>query len=107
MFSLESPYRSDPNEYTQHTTINLKQLITQNYPKYNTVCCFGIFFCQGLKNEIEIAMVNEPSVFKPLKFYCSSLIWVQERTSEPGLKLLSVLVTRISHQKDQGPVVQN
>ena len=28
------------------------------------------FFSKGLKNEFEIAMVNEPSVFEPLKFYC-------------------------------------
>ena len=27
---------------------------------------------KGLKNEFETAMVNEPSVFKPLKFYCIS-----------------------------------
>ena len=27
-------------------------------------------FCWGLKNEFEIAMVNEPSVLEPLKFYC-------------------------------------
>ena len=24
-----------------------------------------------LKNEVEIAVVNEPSAFEPLKFYCS------------------------------------
>ena len=24
----------------------------------------------GLENEIELAVVNEPSVFEPLKFYC-------------------------------------
>ena len=29
------------------------------------------FFSKGLKNEFEKAMVNEPSVFEPLKFYCS------------------------------------
>ena len=28
-------------------------------------------FCWGLKNEIEKAVVNEPSVFEPLKFYCN------------------------------------
>ena len=28
------------------------------------------FFSKGLKNEFETAMVNEPSVFEPLKFYC-------------------------------------
>ena len=29
------------------------------------------FFSQGLKQEFETAMVNKPSVFEPLKFYCS------------------------------------
>ena len=28
------------------------------------------FFSKGLKNEFETAVVNEPSVFEPLKFYC-------------------------------------
>ena len=27
----------------------------------------------GLKNEFETAMVDEPSVFEPLKFYCISI----------------------------------
>ena len=27
-------------------------------------------FSKGLNNEFETAMVNEPSVFEPLKFYC-------------------------------------
>ena len=30
----------------------------------------GMGFSKGLKNEFETAMVNEPSVFEPLKFYC-------------------------------------
>ena len=47
--------------------------ITLNYPKYN-VCSYGIFFSKGLKKEFEIAVVNEPSVFEPLKFYCSLLL---------------------------------
>ena len=29
-------------------------------------------FSWGLKNEFETAMVNESSVFEPLKFYCSN-----------------------------------
>ena len=29
------------------------------------------FFSYGPKNEFEPAVVNEPSVFEPLKFYCS------------------------------------
>ena len=28
-------------------------------------------FPKGLKNEFETAVVNEPSVFEPLKFYCT------------------------------------
>ena len=28
------------------------------------------FFSKGLKNEFEIAVVNEPSVFESLKVYC-------------------------------------
>ena len=62
MFSLESPHRGDSNKNTQHTIFN----ITKNHPK----------FSKGLKKEFGIAMVNEPSVFGPLKIYCilSSLL---------------------------------
>ena len=42
------------------------------------------FFCQGLKNEFETAVVNESSVFEPLKFYC---IW------KPASDILSILQT--------------
>ena len=28
---------------------------------------------KGLKNEFETAVVNEPSVFEPLKFYCKQI----------------------------------
>ena len=31
-------------------------------------------FSKGLKNEFETAVVNEPSVFEPLKFYCMHYI---------------------------------
>ena len=36
------------------------------------ICSYGFFFLKGLKNEFERAVVNEPSVLEPLKFYC---IW--------------------------------
>ena len=39
---------------------------TLNYPKSAAKGSFS----KGLKSEFEIAMVNEPSVFEPLKFYC-------------------------------------
>ena len=45
-----------------------KKKITRNYPKYNNVCIYGISFYKGPKNEFEISVVNEPSVFEPLKF---------------------------------------
>ena len=55
MFSLESLYRGDANEYTNNTIFNMKKKITLNYPKYNNVCSFRIF-SYGLKNEFEIAV---------------------------------------------------
>ena len=66
MCSLESPHRGDSNEYTQYTILNTKEKITQNYPKSAVLG----FFSKGLNNEFETGMVNEPSVFEPLKFYC-------------------------------------
>ena len=40
----------------------------ENHTKLYQICSQGIF-SQGLKNEFETAVVNEPSVFEPLKFY--------------------------------------
>ena len=48
--------------------INRKKKITGNHPKYNNVKAMG-YFCWGLENKFEIAMVKEPSVFAPQKFY--------------------------------------
>ena len=45
---------------------NMKKKKTLNYPKS---AAMGIF-SKGLKKEFETAVVNEPSVFEPLKFYC-------------------------------------
>ena len=66
MFTLESPHRGDSNEYTQFTIFNMKKKNTLDYPKSAAMGSFS----KGLKNEFERAMVNEPSVFAPLKFYC-------------------------------------
>ena len=52
------------------STHNIRFLIskiTLNYPK-----SAASDFFQRLKNEFEAAEVNEPSVFEPLKFYCTS-----------------------------------
>ena len=66
MFSLESPHRGDSNEYTQYTIFNMNKKDTINYLKSAAM----FFFPRGLKNEFKTAVVNEPSVFEPLKFYC-------------------------------------
>ena len=68
MFSLESPHGGDSNEYTKYTIFYIKKKITLNYPKSAAMK----FFSKGLKNEFETAVVNQPSVFESLKFYC---IW--------------------------------
>ena len=68
MFSLESPHRGDSNEYTQYNIFNMKK---EKHPKSSQIRSFGIF-SKGLKSEFETAMVNEPSVFEPMKFYCIS-----------------------------------
>ena len=63
VFSLESLHPGDSKEYTQYTIFNIKEKINLDIPSY------GIF-SKGLKNEFETAMVNEPSVFEPLKVHC-------------------------------------
>ena len=67
VFSLESPHRGDSNEYTQHIILNSKQkespLIILSLPLGD--------FSKGLENEFETAVVDEPSVLEPLKFYCN------------------------------------
>ena len=47
-----------------HFQFNKK--ITLNYPKSAVMRCFP----KGLEREFETAVVNEPSVFESLKFYC-------------------------------------
>ena len=67
VFSLESPHRYNSYMHTQYTIFNIKKKFTLNYPKS---VAMG-FFSKGLKNEFEIAVVNEPSVFEPLRVYCT------------------------------------
>ena len=74
MLLLESPHRGDSNEYTQYTIFNIKKKITQNYPKSASI---GVR-SKGLKNEFETAVLNEPSVFELLEFYCTMIIAISE-----------------------------
>ena len=75
VFTLESPHRGDSNEYIQYIIFNMNKKNTLNYPKS---AAMG-FFSKGLKNEFETAVVNEPSVFEPLKFYCTCNIFADIR----------------------------
>ena len=63
VLSIESPHQGDSNEYTQYTIFNIKK---EYHPKLSKIYSFGIFSM----NEFETTMVNEPSVFEPLKVYC-------------------------------------
>ena len=76
MFSLESPQGGDSNEYTQYTISQYKK---ENHPKLSQICNYGIC-SKGPKNEFETAVVNEPSVFEPLTFYCTWMKYVYKVT---------------------------
>ena len=66
MFTLESPRQGDSKEYTKYTIFNIKE---ENHSKLFQIFSYGTF-SKGLNYEFETAVVNEPSVFEPLKFYC-------------------------------------
>ena len=61
VFSLESHHHGDSKEYTQYTLSIYKMKIILNLQPSD--------FFKGVKNEFETAMVNDPSVFDPLKVY--------------------------------------
>ena len=73
MFSLESPRRGNSNDYSQYTIFSMKKKNTINYPKSAATG----FFSKGLKNEFETAVVNQPSMLEPLKFYCNGIRHIQ------------------------------
>ena len=64
MFSLESPH-----------------------PKLSQICNYGIC-SKGPKNEFETAVVNEPSVFEPLQFYCTG-------EKDPLVRYLELLLVNL------------
>ena len=92
MFSLESPHRGDSNENTKYTIFNVKQ---ENYLKLSQICSYGSFSA-GLKNEFETTVVNKPSVFEPLKFYCSNLGLSEPKKKSNFLIFLYLYAFKIS-----------
>ena len=67
MSSLELPQPGDSNEYIEYTISQYKKENHQIIPNLH----LWDFFFKGPKNEFETAVVNETSVFEPLKFYCT------------------------------------
>ena len=68
MFSSESPHRSDSNEYTQYNHFQYKKEYHLNYP---TSAAMGLCSKELGSEFATPAVVNEPSVFEPLRFYCT------------------------------------
>ena len=66
VFSLELPRRGDSSEYTQYTIFDISKEI---HPKLSLIFSYENF-SKGLKSEFETAVVNEPSGFESMKFYC-------------------------------------
>ena len=52
--------------------------IKKKHPTLSQICNYGIF-SKGLKNEFEKAVVNEISVFEPLKFYRNCILLLGPR----------------------------
>ena len=69
--SPPSPHGGDSNEYTQYTIFSIKKKVSLNYLQSAVMGFFN-----GLKNEFERAVVNESSVFEPLKFYCTYYVYL-------------------------------
>ena len=67
VYSLESPRWGYSNEYTQHKFSYWKEHFLTFLP-----WAIGRTF-QGIKNEFELGMVNEQSMFELLRFNCTSL----------------------------------
>ena len=54
---------------------------------------------EGLKNEFELAMVNEPSVFESLRFYCIATFILQKK--KPSIMLLGMFLQLYYEKKNK------
>ena len=53
--------------------IPFSQYKKENHPKSSQICNYQICF-KGPNDGFETAVVKEPSMFEPLKFYCNNLM---------------------------------
>ena len=66
----------------------------EKHPKLSQFCSYGSF-SNGPKNVFERAVVNEPSVFEPLRFYCIYIFRViTEKPCSKPLKRNVVYIPR-------------
>ena len=87
VFLLEWPHRGNSNEYTQYTIFSIKKKLILNYPK-----SAATGFSKGLKNELVTAVVNESSVFEPLKLYCTCTVPEKSAKGVPNYFILQIAV---------------
>ena len=80
MLSLESPHQGDSNENTQYTIFTIKK---EKHPLLFQICTYWIF------SKFKTALVNEPSVFEPLKVYCICNSYLERKFNylEQGKKI--------------------
>ena len=90
VYSLELPHMSTHSIHLQD-----KKKITLNYP----YIVFGGNPCR-LENMFDSSMVNKPSGFEPLKFYC---IWLWHKLSSWIDASLNLLIIIILSQKFEKP----
>ena len=53
VFSLELPHGGNSYECTQHTIMNIKKKIIQNYPTYSNACSFGTIFDRDSRTSLK------------------------------------------------------
>ena len=79
------------------------QCKTENNPKLSHTSDYLQLwdFSQGFKTEFETAVVNEPSVFEPQKFYCNRHTVEKEMKANDGHPSMSGLIVRIKVTEGQ------
>ena len=100
----------DSNEYPQYTSFTIKKEI---HPPLSQICSYGILF-KGTQEEVRnTAVVNEPSVFEPFKFYCRllqrHLCCLSDLESEPvtdSLPAIHIFIQNIHYKKPKLHIIK-
>ena len=80
--------------------ITISQCKKENRPKSSQICNYGI--CSKVsKHMFETAVVNEPSVYEPLKFYCNMYCYIFQQDKEKELEEIQAVLEGHSREKLQ------